>query len=82
MASLPSGLAGGYSEQILQQEWRPALPHRLSRLPGAVFSILRDWRRRSRDRVELLGLDDHMLKDIGITRTEVLWKISKPFWRE
>src|SRR5262245_34704124 len=31
---------------------------------GRVLATLREWRRRSRDRAELAGLDDRMLKDI------------------
>jgi uncharacterized protein YjiS (DUF1127 family) len=28
----------------------------------------------------LLALDDHMLKDIGITRVDALYEVAKPFW--
>lgn len=47
-----------------------------------VFATLREWRRRARDRGRLAELDDRMLKDIGITRADVEFLISKPFWRE
>jgi uncharacterized protein YjiS (DUF1127 family) len=30
----------------------------------------------------LAMLDDHMLKDIGLTRMDVEREISKPFWRQ
>ncbi|MGB5065659.1 MAG: DUF1127 domain-containing protein [Candidatus Competibacter sp.] len=29
----------------------------------------------------MLALDDRMLKDIGISRTDALREGSKPFWR-
>ena len=37
------------------------------------------WRRR-RSRTYVTQLDDHMLKDIGITRAEAEWEANKPFW--
>jgi uncharacterized protein YjiS (DUF1127 family) len=43
---------------------------------------LREWRRRIRARAELAALDDRMLDDIGITRSEAEFLSCKPFWRE
>jgi uncharacterized protein YjiS (DUF1127 family) len=39
------------------------------------------WRQRACSRRQLLELDDHMLKDIGLTRSERFLEASKPFWR-
>jgi uncharacterized protein YjiS (DUF1127 family) len=54
-------------------------------LPRAAWSltiaVLREWRRRSRERAELAQLDDRMLRDIGVSRGDVLAEINKPFWR-
>jgi uncharacterized protein YjiS (DUF1127 family) len=36
---------------------------------------------RARQRRALLGLDDRMLKDIGLTRADVDGECRKPFWR-
>jgi uncharacterized protein YjiS (DUF1127 family) len=47
-----------------------------------VLATLREWRRRARDRAQLAELDDRMLKDIGLTRTDAEFLINKPFWRE
>ena len=39
------------------------------------------WMERSKQRRELARLDDHMLEDIGYSRTEVQKEIAKPFWK-
>ena len=47
-----------------------------------VAATLGEWRRRTRERGELAALDDRMLKDIGLTRTDAEFLSNKPFWRE
>lgn len=42
--------------------------------------ILLEWRERSRQRRQLLSLDDQRLKDIGISRADAEVEASKPFW--
>ena len=44
--------------------------------------VLRQWRRRSRERAELAALDDRTLRDIGLTRADANYLGNKPFWRE
>lgn len=39
------------------------------------------WRARARSRAELMTLSDHMLKDIGLSRSEAYREYSKSFWR-
>lgn len=36
---------------------------------------------RRRQRQALSGLDEHLLKDIGISRSDVEQEVTKPFWR-
>jgi uncharacterized protein YjiS (DUF1127 family) len=36
---------------------------------------------RPRQRRTLADLDDRMLRDLGITRSDVLRECAKPFWR-
>ncbi|QCO01160.1 DUF1127 domain-containing protein [Azospirillum argentinense] len=36
---------------------------------------------RWRQRQALMRLDDHLLKDIGVSRADVDSEVSKPFWR-
>ena len=56
--------------------------HVLSRAGNRVLATLREWRRRVHDRSQLAELDERMLKDIGITRSDAEFLMNKPFWRE
>jgi len=49
-------------------------------LRRAVYLLL-VWRERARQRRQLRSLSDRMLRDIGLTRADVLAESSKPFWR-
>jgi uncharacterized protein YjiS (DUF1127 family) len=46
-----------------------------------MMKLLVEWRARVTQRRTLATLDDHMLKDIGLSRVDVEREISKPFWR-
>lgn len=55
---------------------------------GALFGplvgfieLLQTWRSRRSWRLDLLRLDDHMLRDIGLERSDAELEIAKPFWR-
>jgi uncharacterized protein YjiS (DUF1127 family) len=39
------------------------------------------WLERMRERRQLAGLNDDMLKDIGVSRADVEHVVEKPFWR-
>lgn len=46
-----------------------------------VLQLVRTWRMRVRTRRQLAQLDDHQLNDVGISHSERLEELSKPFWR-
>jgi len=48
---------------------------------AAAVSMVGRWIARMRQRGALASLDDHMLRDIGITRVEAARECDKPFWR-
>ena len=50
-------------------------------LLGDAFTLAYEWRDRTRQRRTMLRLDDHLLHDIGLSRTDVEVEASKPFWR-
>jgi uncharacterized protein YjiS (DUF1127 family) len=64
-----SGLA-----HILASDLAPVLD-RLIETPIA-------WLERMRERRQLAGLSDDMLKDIGVSRADVEHVVEKPFWRQ
>ena len=46
-----------------------------------ITSTIRIWNRRQITRKALLEMNDHLLKDIGISRTEALREGKKTFWQ-
>ena len=65
----------------------------IDRKPGAAIlirtglrrlvALVVRWRRRAAARRELrilCELDDHMLKDIGLTRSQLRREAARPFW--
>jgi uncharacterized protein YjiS (DUF1127 family) len=53
----------------------------LAELLGDAFALAYEWRDRGRQRRTLMRFDDHLLHDIGLSRTDVEREASKPFWR-
>ena len=57
----------------------------IATLAGWAGSLLRrvlSWSARARQRRALMALDDWMLKDIGLSRTDIEHEAMKPFWRD
>ncbi len=51
--------------------------------PGAAIALaIRLWRARIRERRETVELSDRDLRDLGLSRWEVEYERTKPFWRE
>jgi uncharacterized protein YjiS (DUF1127 family) len=54
------------------------------RLSGRAVRIAQTglaWLERARQRRALSELNDHMLRDIGLTRADAWAESEKPFWR-
>ncbi|HEX3525405.1 MAG TPA: DUF1127 domain-containing protein [Stellaceae bacterium] len=56
----------------------PAAPRRL--LPN-LLDRFRGWREQARGRHLLQHLDDRMLRDVGLTRSDVDRECAKHFWQ-
>jgi uncharacterized protein YjiS (DUF1127 family) len=55
-------------------------PRLAGQLVGLV-DLLLAWHERGRQRRHLRSLDDHMLRDIGLSRADVESEADKPFWQ-
>jgi uncharacterized protein YjiS (DUF1127 family) len=76
---------------IVMRGWWPraidlATPERslwslLSSVVLTVVKSLAEGQECARARQDLLRLDDHALRDIGMTRLDVRRHLNKPFWR-
>lgn len=45
-----------------------------------AWTTLEGWSERRRQRRALLALDDHLLRDIGVSRADAEHEGHKPFW--
>ena len=70
------GAIGSGLEPRPSQFWR-IVGEALSRA-GARALV---WHRRITERRELVSLDQHLLRDIGLSRSDALAEWRKPFWR-
>lgn len=52
-----------------------------ARAMWAFVETILEWEERRRQRLALQALDDHLLRDIGISRVEADGEGRKPFWR-
>jgi uncharacterized protein YjiS (DUF1127 family) len=56
----------------------------LGAISGALIAaadVLLNWQQRIGDRHALRTMDEHMLKDIGLSQADVEREAGKPFWR-
>ena len=48
---------------------------------ATILSRLAEWQERAEQRAHLAGMDDRMLKDIGISAVDAAHESDKPFWK-
>ncbi len=53
---------------------------RLRRDAVELLRLLLVWQDRERQRHHLRGLDDRLLKDMGLSHADVAHEAAKPFW--
>ncbi len=61
---------------------RGSLVRQLARQADRAITTLLRWQELAAQRRALLRLDDHMLKDIGLTRADAVREADRPFWEE
>lgn len=52
-----------------------------TRLAAVIRETLHTWHLRATVRPQLARLNDHKLRDIGMTRAEAEYEAAKPFWQ-
>ena len=45
-----------------------------------AFDRLLTWQERARQRHQLASLSDHLLRDIGLSRADIMAETTKRFW--
>jgi len=70
------------TDRLFNAEIASRLGNRLCSALLGMSDAFWAWRARARSRRDLARLDDHILKDIGISRADAHRESSKPFWRE
>ncbi len=55
--------------------------HELIAVLDRIFEAPFVWAERAAERRHLAALDDHLLKDIGVSRADIDAVTTKPFWR-
>ena len=60
---------------------RIAAPSRLSGFFTGLLTRFAEWQERHEQRAHLAGMDERMLKDIGVTHVDAARESSKPFWQ-
>ena len=75
-------MTGSYAPQLSSgHAIQSAAPATLRGHFGRLVQTLLLWHERARQRRHLQDLSDDMLRDIGLTRADVLAETDKPFWR-
>jgi uncharacterized protein YjiS (DUF1127 family) len=71
----------GYFASATAPAARLAPVHSLGRYVGTFLNRLAEWQDRAEQRTHLAGMDDRMLKDIGINGVDAARESGKPFWK-
>lgn len=77
--------------QLADLRHDPSVTREIANQPGALRALglwtvrlidtLLDWQERAHQRHHLSGLDDRLIRDMGLSRAEIDAEIHKPFWK-
>jgi uncharacterized protein YjiS (DUF1127 family) len=71
LAQRPAAPSAGAARPA--RSWQRVLKH--------TCDLLLTWQERARQRHHLASLSDHMLRDIGLTRADIMAETTKQFWQ-
>ena len=80
-AALTSPVQGTVSRPFYAGVPQLAVRPRARRWMRRAVDAVLIWHERARERRQLMELSDHMLRDIGISRSDAIGEAEKPFWR-
>ena len=66
---------------LLTQTGPEGLARKLLRIVTTGVDLVLAWQERATERSHLATLDDRLLRDIGLSRSDVEREVSQPFWR-
>lgn len=46
-----------------------------------AVGLVLTWQQRARERRQLASMDEYGLKDIGLTKVDIMREADKPFWQ-
>ncbi len=58
-----------------------AAPRGIGGVFTSILNRIAEWQERREQRTHLAGMDERMLKDIGVSQVDAVREASKPFWR-
>ena len=70
----------GYNVALPRDSGSPAPARGLGQILADGFDLFLAWRERAAGRKTLAQLDRRMLKDVGLTESDVAYETDKPFW--
>jgi uncharacterized protein YjiS (DUF1127 family) len=70
----------GYNFALPRDSGSPAPARSIGQVLAGAFDLFLAWRERAAGRKALAELDHRMLKDVGLTASDVAYEIDKPFW--
>ncbi len=59
-----------------------SLVQKVERAVALAKVTLREYRKRVHSRQQLASMSAHMLRDIGVNRTDAEMEMNKPFWKK
>ncbi len=80
LSTIASSTSPAHGERSRPFDGAVARPQPRRWVAHALDGLL-TWSERARQRRRLMQFDDHLLRDIGISRAEAIAETEKPFWR-
>ena len=75
-------MSAGHEDSGLRRGRHKLLPAAVTARLQMLADAVGIWAERFRTRRRLNHLSDHMLEDIGVSRTDMAREAEKPFWRK